>query len=89
MKTQITLAALLFATVPALADQAAGDTCAAGLGGEAKAIYAAAAPGFAGAPDARAYITDKTKGLVMSGQVSRGTARSAAEAAATCLNKLR
>lgn len=75
--------------VPALADQAAADKCAAGLGDEAKAIYAAAAPQFASAADPKALVADTTKGLVRSGTVSMGSARSSAEAAGGCLMKLR
>ncbi|QRG08021.1 hypothetical protein EZH22_06645 [Xanthobacter dioxanivorans] len=88
---QLSIAVLLVSTLaaPAFADQAAGDKCAAGLDGDAKTIYAAAAPGFVGASDPRSLVADTTKGLVMSGAISRGTARSAAEAAGACLTKLR
>lgn len=88
-QTSIFVIALSVLAGPALADQAAGDKCAAGLSGDAQAIYTAAAPGFAGASDPRSFVADKTKGLVMSGTISRGTAREAAESAATCLTKLR
>lgn len=76
-------------TVPALADKAAADKCAANLGTDAKAVYAAAAPGFASAADPRALVTEKTKALVTSGAISMGNARPAAEAAGTCLTQLR
>ena len=87
-RTFLALAALGLLAGPALADQAAADQCAAGLDADAKTVYAATASGFAGASDKRAYMTDKVRGLVMSGSLSRGTARSAAEAASTCLSKL-
>ncbi len=83
----LALAGLL--TAPALADQAAADACAAGLSPDARAVYTAAAPGFASASDPRALLKDKTRGLVKAGTVSMGNARAAAQAAATCLMKLK
>lgn len=81
-------AALCFLASPAFADQAAADKCAASLDANAQAVYAATAPGFADAADKRGYVTDKVRGLVMSGSLSQGVARSAAEAAGSCLAKL-
>lgn len=90
MKSLMTAAVLSLAfAAPALADQAAADKCAANLGADAKAIYAATAPGFAGAADPRALITDRTKALVQAGTVPMGNARGAAESAVTCLTQLR
>lgn len=90
MKQVAAVAVLLTAVAaPAFADQATADRCAADLNGEARAIYAATAPGFISASDPRGLVADKTKALVVSGAISRGTARSAAEAAGTCLTKLR
>ena len=86
------LAAAVFTlacAVPALADKAGADKCAAGLGTEAKAIYVASAPGFAAAADPRAFITEKVKNLVMAGTVSMMSARPSAESAVTCLTQLR
>ncbi|MFS8036060.1 hypothetical protein ACI7BZ_03685 [Xanthobacter sp. AM11] len=82
-------AALALWASPTLADKAAADKCAAGLGGDAKAIYAAAAPGFPAAQDPRALITEKTKALVQAGTVSAMAARGAAEAAGGCLMQMR
>lgn len=90
MKSLMTAAVLSLAfAAPALADQAAADRCAASLGPDAKAIYVATAPGFAGASDPRSLVTEKTKALVQSGAVSMSNARSAAESAGTCLTQLR
>ncbi|MFG1345387.1 hypothetical protein V5F59_10870 [Xanthobacter autotrophicus DSM 431] len=88
---QIAVIAVLFSACasPALADQATADKCAANLDADAKAIYVATAPGFASASDPRGLVADKTKALVISGAVPRGTARAAAEAAGTCLTKLK
>lgn len=90
MKSLLCAAALTLAcAAPALADKAAADQCAAGLGPDAKAVYAAAAPGFVGAADPRALVTEKTKALVQSGALSMSNARPAAEAAGACLTQLR
>lgn len=88
--TRLVLAvgALALLAGPALADQAAADQCAAGLDANAKAVYSATVSGFAGASDKRGYMTDKVRGMVMSGALSRGAARPAAEAAVSCLEKL-
>lgn len=84
----LVLSTLSLLAGPALADQAAATKCAAGLDANAKAVYSAAAPGFADADDKRGYVTGKVRGLVMSGALSRDAARPAAEAAGTCLAKL-
>lgn len=84
----LSLVALGLLAAPALADQAAANKCAAGLDANAKAVFDATAGGFAGASDKRGFVTEKVKGLVMSGALSMGDARPAAEAASTCLTKL-
>ncbi len=90
MKIRLTIAAILALVAgPALADRAAADKCAAGLAPDAKAVYASAAPEFAGAPDPRALLKSKTQALVKAGTVSMGSARSAATAAAGCLKMLK
>ncbi|MEP9354235.1 hypothetical protein ABLE93_11630 [Xanthobacter sp. KR7-65] len=90
MKSFLAAVALTAAfAAPALADKAAADKCAASLGADAKAIYAAAAPGFAGATDPRGLVADKTKALVQAGTVPMANARSAAESAGSCLTQLR
>lgn len=85
----LALAILATCIAPAFADKATADKCAAGLDGDAKAIYAASAPSFAGTSDPKALITEKTKALVMAGNVSMGNARGAAEAAGGCLMQMR
>jgi len=83
------LCAVAISALPARADQAAADSCAAGLDADAKAIYAAAAPQAASTSDLRGLVTDTTKSLVGKGTVSRDVARGAAQAAGACLQKLR
>ncbi|MDQ0503527.1 hypothetical protein [Xanthobacter agilis] len=88
-KLLLACAAFGVMTVPALADQASADKCAAGLDANGQAIYAAAAPQAAAASDLRGLVTSVTKSLVSNGTVSMGDARGAAEAAGSCLMKLR
>ncbi len=73
----------------AFASQQQADQCAAGLSAESKTIYDAVAPTAASAPDLRGAITDATKSLVMSGKVSRSSAKGSAEAAGACLAHLK
>lgn len=74
-------------TVPSLADRKAADACAAKLSPDAKSVYAATIGSVKPGVDLTAAITEKTRGLVMSGKLSRGAARPAAEAAGTCLKR--
>lgn len=74
---------------PAMASPAGAAACAAKLGKSAQLIYNAVAPQASGSGDLRGLVTDQTRGLVMSGQISRGDARPAAEAAGRCLEQLR
>jgi hypothetical protein len=64
------------------------EACAAGLPSEAKAIYDAAAPGFASSSDPRALVKAKVVDLVKAGTVQRDSARSSAMAAGGCLEQL-
>ncbi|MBS7702600.1 hypothetical protein [Chelatococcus asaccharovorans] len=73
----------------AMASPAGAAACAAKLGKSAQIIYNAVAPQVSGGGDLRGLVTDQTRGLVMSGQISRGDARPAAEAAGQCLEQLR
>jgi len=73
------------AASPALADGASADACAAKLGAEAGAIYAASRPGVAAGGDLKAVITDATKALVKAGRIARADARTNAQAAGACL----
>lgn len=79
------VAAVLLPTVPALADKAAADRCAAKLNADARAIYTASAPLLVKGADGRAVVTDQTRSLVLSGKVSHLTAAESAQAAADCL----
>ncbi|MCS0496640.1 hypothetical protein NVS89_16180 [Ancylobacter sp. MQZ15Z-1] len=79
------LGALMFAAAPAHADKASADACAASLSADGKAIYAAAIGQVSSGADVRETVTSTTKSLAMSGQISRGSARSNAEAAGACL----
>lgn len=84
IRTAVFLAATA-AAAPALADGASADACAAKLGAEAGAIYAAARPGVAAGGDPKAVITDATKALVKAGRIARAAARTNALAAGACL----
>lgn len=88
-KLLLTAAALGALSVPALADQAAADKCAAGLDTNGQAIYVAVAPQVTPSTDLRELVTSVTKSLVSGGAVPMGAARGAAEAAGACLAKLR
>ena len=76
------------AITPALAGPADAAACAAKLGKPARLIYNTVAPQAPGTGDLRGLITEQTRGLVMSGQISRGDAHPAAEAAGQCLVRL-
>ncbi|CAH1661368.1 conserved exported hypothetical protein [Hyphomicrobiales bacterium] len=84
----LTLASPLTMT-SALADKAGAAACATKLGKSAQLIYNKVAPQAPGTADLRGLVTDQTRSLVMSGQISRGDARPAAEAAGQCLEQLR
>ncbi|MBS7544793.1 hypothetical protein KHC19_17010 [Ancylobacter oerskovii] len=77
--------ALALLGLPAHADKAAADACAAGLNADGKAIYAASISAVAAGGDVRSVVGDKARALVMDGKVSRANARPAAEAAGQCL----
>lgn len=82
-------AGMLAATGAAFADKAGASACAAKLPKNAKLIYDATAAQAAGGGDLKDLVTTQTRGLVMSGQIDRGGAREAAEAAGQCLVMLR
>jgi hypothetical protein len=83
----LVIATVSLSAVPAFANRAAADACAAKLPANAKLIYAAAIGGVT--PDAKLedLIRSKTRSLVMDGKIARGDARPAAEAAGTCLKQ--
>ncbi|MGE0341243.1 MAG: hypothetical protein AB7O79_15365 [Xanthobacteraceae bacterium] len=70
----------------AQANRAAADACAARLGPDAKIVYAAVIDSVK-AGDLVETIKLKTRSLVMSGKLSRGQAKAAAEAAGACLKQ--
>lgn len=76
---------LLVSGAPSFANRAAADACAAKLSPDAKTVYAATIGSVKAGVDLTAVVTAKTRDLVMSGKLSRGNARPAAEAAGTCL----
>ena len=67
------------------ADPAAAEACAAKLDPDAKAIYAAAAPSIKQGEEMRAVLTRVVMPKVMSGVMTRRTARPLAESASRCL----
>ena len=69
----------------AFADQAAADACAAKLPKNASAIYTASAAQASPGADLKAVVTKVTRGMVLSGKMSRDDAKPAAEAAGACL----
>jgi hypothetical protein len=79
------VAALSVAAGPALANRAAADACAAKLPANSKLIYAATIDSVKPSVDLTSVVRDKTRGLVMSGKLSRGEAQGAAQAAGQCL----
>jgi hypothetical protein len=83
--------AFVLLLVPALAhaDQAGADACAAKLAPDAKAIYDAAAPGFAAASDKRGEVRASTVALVKDGKIGKDAAKENAQAAGACLRELR
>jgi len=82
----------LVAVVPvgaAYADAGSANACAAGLAPSARAIYDAAAPGFAASNDPRGLVKATTMNLVQAGTIPMSEARADATAAGACLKKLR
>lgn len=73
----------------AFADQQGAQACAAGLDPESKTIYDEVAPQVNASTDLRDVITASTRSLVASGKVARSSARTSAEAAGACLEKLK
>jgi hypothetical protein len=89
MALRLAILVLILAPCCASADTAAATSCADVLSGDAKAIYAAAAPGIKTADDPRAFVKSKVVELVESGRIGRFSARSNAQAAGDCLRMLR
>lgn len=84
----ITALVLLLLPAPAMAGQQEADKCAASLSAPAQQIYKSAAPHVTPTSDLRDVVTQQTRSLVMSGQISRADARANAQSAGMCLQKL-
>lgn len=77
---------LAISVFPTRADQAAGNTCAAGLTGDGKQIYAAALARKPDKNDIKATMEVVVKDLAQAGKITRGvTARENGGAAAQCV----
>jgi hypothetical protein len=74
---------------PAFADTASGEACSKTLPPPALLIYRAASPDMKTNTDMAVLLRQKTIPLVMSGDMTRTTARPAAIAASSCLEQLR
>jgi len=85
MRLIFALGLLALGSAPALAGQAEAQSCASGLDANGQLIFTSALPQVAPGADLKGIVTDTTKSLVKSGQIKRGDARSAAEAAGACL----
>ncbi len=91
-RTRVLLAAaaiLLGAAATARADQAQGAACARTLSPDALKIYSLTAPGLGRDTPIRDALTSTVRPLVLTGQMGIGAARTAAGAAAECLEALR
>jgi hypothetical protein len=81
---------ILLAAMPAAASaNPASAACAATLPGEASMIYQATVPDIRLDSNIRDIVVKKVRAMVISGQVSRATARSSAIAAGECLRLLK
>ncbi len=80
--------ALLLLPVQASAGQSEAKACAASLSPAALQIYQASAPHVTPTSNLRDVVYQQARGLVTSGQMSRGEARANAPAAGECLQKL-
>jgi hypothetical protein len=79
---------LALSAAPSYANKAAADACAAKLPANAKLVYAATI-GSVGSGDLKETVRGKTRSLVMSGKLSRGSAKAAATSAGECLKLAR
>ena len=73
---------------PGVAENAAGESCAAKLSPEAGSIYRAAAPDTRRDTDLASLLRQKVMAMVFSDQIQPRAARPAAEQAAACLQLL-
>ncbi len=72
-----------------VAESAVGESCAAKLSPEARAVFRAAAPDMRRNTDLPSLLRRKVMFMVFSDRLQRSAARPAAEQAATCLQLLR
>jgi hypothetical protein len=79
------IAALGVSAVPSYANRAAADACAAKLPANAKLVYAATVGSVKHGVDLVETVRSKTRSLVISGKLSRSSAKGAATAAGGCL----
>jgi hypothetical protein len=85
VRTMTMVLALLGAADVAYADPVTGDACATNLSPDGKAIYAAAVAANPTLKNLRDVVTEQTRSLAFSGQISRDTARENAIAAGECM----
>jgi hypothetical protein len=82
-------AALPLGSTISRAGRAEADSCAARLPANARQIYVASIDSVRPDVDLRELVRSKTRSLVIGGQLSRGEAQAAAEAAGACLEQAR
>ncbi len=85
MRLLIALGLLVVSAAPAIAGTVEAQSCAGGLDANGQLIFNTALPQVAPGADLKGVVTEATKSLVKSGQISRGDARPAAMAAGECL----
>ena len=76
---------LAFASLPAHADRAAGDACAAGLSPESQQIYHGTLANKPTPQNGRQLVVAQTEKLIQDGKLTMFNARAAAQAAGKCL----
>jgi hypothetical protein len=74
---------------PAWADQTAAEHCATGLAPVGKTMFEIALPKVLTGSTPRDALTGTARDMVMSGKITRDTAKTSAEAAAECLKVLK
>lgn len=85
MRLGMMLIGLALASSPALADRGAAERCATGLQPMGMQLFQRALPGVLGGASIPDALRSAAASLVMSGVMSRDTARPNAEAASACL----
>jgi azurin len=85
MRLMFAFGLLALSAAPALAGTAEAQSCAGSLDANSQLIFNTALPQVAPGADLKGVVTNVTKSLVKSGQISRGDARPAAMSAGECL----